>query len=365
MTKAFRLLSPPALWIVLLLAAGSAPILWWWLKVRSTHGWGQKTSSPASEWEFALASFALDRKPLVASGLPRDGIAPLTYPGMLQHPELSALGKRFLLPQDPVLGVVLHGQARAYPLRVMAFHELANDLLGEEPILVVHQPLCGLSAVFSRRLAGQPRTFGHSGLLWNSCGLLYDRETQELWLPINGQGLTGSARGLFLKILPFALTTWQRWVDRYPQTTLLRPDLSRLPQYRRDPYSSYAGSELLRFPVSPRLPQSVPTKAPLWVFWPGTAKHAVVGIVGFPPQQGASVTFSLGQRRLSLSGVGRPLVWELSAADGAPLPPTIHVYAFAWYALNPIEPPENWSWLKAETFVGPDTRRQPSAHQLP
>ncbi len=290
---------------------------------------------------FALENFLLDRAALVASGLPRDAIPALENPGAVTVQQVPALGRRFLLPSDPVAGVVVGGQARAYPLRVLVFHEVVNDVLAGEPILVVHQPLCGLTAVFSRQVQQRALTFAHSGLLWNSCGLVYDRESQSLWLPLAGTAVAGPAFRQKLNFLPFTLTTWERWRQKHPKTTLLQPDLSRLAQYRRDPYNSYLGSDLLRFPVKPLLPLPHRRKALLVVLNPGTQPFVVMA----ETLDGGGTAFRLPRSAptpLELVKVGHPPVLEIVATASGEIPPVVYTFAFAWFALHPQQGPETW-----------------------
>jgi len=344
-----RLGFSPAFWVLgFALVASALAVAWWMLHLAGTHPYRQGDGRHPESYGFALGNLSLDRGSLVASGLPRDGIPALVDPAPLSPEALSTLGRRFLLPSDPVAGVVIHGQARAYPLRVLVFHELVNDRLGEEPILVVHQPLCGLTAVLSRRLSARTLTFGHSGLLWNSCGIFYDRESQSLWFPLAGTAVAGPAVSQKLEFLPFTLTTWERWQQTHPETTLVQPDLSRLAQYKRDPYSSYLGSDLLRFPVRPQLPAGYRRKAPLLVFNPGTRPYVV-----------ATETADAGPTVLSLPGpletpvelvpVGHPPVWEVSLPHPEKQPPLLYAFAFAWYALHPEQDPQTWVRLPRQS----------------
>lgn len=317
-----------------------------------THPHRQGDGRQPETYGFALGNFSLDRAGLVASGLPRDAIPALENPGAVAVAHVPALGRRFLLPSDPVAGVVVGGQARAYPLRVLVFHELVNDSLGGEPILVVHQPLCGLTALFSRKVQQRTLTFAHSGLLWNSCGLVYDRESQSLWLPLAGSAVAGPAALQKLDFLPFTLTTWERWRQEHPETTVVQPDLSRLPQYRRDPYSSYLGSDLLRFPVKPLLPTPHRRKAPLVVFNPGTQPFVVVAEA---PEGGAAILQLPGPSPtpVELLSVGHPPVLEVHAGHLGERLPLLYTFAFAWFALHPAQGPETWFRLPGPS---PDTR---------
>lgn len=338
-----------AFWVLgLALGASALAVAWWMLHLAGTHRFRQGDGRHPESYGFALGNFSLDRGSLVASGLPRDGIPALADPTPLSPKALPTLGRRFLLPSDPVAGVVIHGQARAYPLRVLVFHELVNDQLANEPILVVHQPLCGLTAVLSRKVQQRTLTFGHSGLLWNSCGLFFDRESQSLWLPLAGAAVAGPAVSQKLQFLPFTLTTWERWQQKHPQTTLVQPDLSRLAQYKRDPYSSYLGSDLLRFPVKPQLPAGYRRKAPLLVFNPGTQPFAVFAEAAHRGPAVFSLPGSL-QEPVELVPVGHPPVWEVSLARPEKQPSLLYVFAFAWYALHPEQDPQTWFQLPRQS----------------
>lgn len=331
-----------ALWLLVgFFSAALFAVGWWALHTVGNRPHRQGDGRNPESYGFSLQNFSLDRFPLVASGLPRDGIPALSDPGSLAPDALAALGRRFLLPGDPVAGVVVQGEARAYPLRVLVFHELVNDTLGGEPVLVVHQPLCGLTAVFSRRLEGRPATFGHSGLVWNSCGLAYDRETQSLWLPLAGTAVAGPAVGKKLQFLPFTLTTWARWRERHPETTVVAPDASRLAWYRRDPYASYLGSDILRFPVRPTLPPPFRPKASLVVLDPaGTRSVLLLETAKAEPTRFPLASFP--ESWLELVPVGHPPVWEIATSPPTSPLPVLYTFAFAWYALHPDPGPAAW-----------------------
>jgi hypothetical protein len=322
-----------------------AVVLWWVGQIPASRPFTPGDGQDPKTYGFPLSPLLVDPSTLVGAGIPRDGIPALQEPGSLSLQELPALGRRFLLPSDLVVGVSLGGQARAYPLRVLVFHELVNDTLGNEPLLLVHQPLCGLLAVFSRRLQDKVASFGISGLVWNSCGLIYERGKPQrgLWLPLLGKAVSGpaAAAGERLQLLPFTLTTWQQWLAAHPTTTLLQPDRKQLAQYKRDPYSSYLGSELLRFPVKPPFPTSSPwrPKSPLLVLWP-FQEPRVLPLEQVPPQG-----LQLRVRDLPLRVQPLPRSnWAQVTSEAGPLPPSLYVFAFAWYAANPRESPESWQW---------------------
>lgn len=341
MTKSRRPFFSSWFWgLALALLGATLAVMWWLLHLAAHRPQRQGDGRDPKSYGFALGNFSLDQAALVASGLPRDAIPALENPGAVVASELSTLGRRFLLPSDPVAGVVVGGHARAYPLRVLVFHELVNDSLGDQPILIVHQPLCGLTAVLSRKLPQGTLTFANSGLLWNSCGLVYDRESQSLWFPLAGTAVAGPAASQKLQFLPFTLTTWERWRQQHPETTLVQPDPARLAQYRRDPYSSYLGSDLLRFPVKPVLPAPLRRKTPLLVFNPGAQPLVVVGDI-----EKDTAVLQLPEpspSQVELLQVGHPAVLEVRAFGSGEAPPALYTFAFAWFALHPEPGPETW-----------------------
>ncbi|MGQ9836321.1 MAG: DUF3179 domain-containing (seleno)protein, partial [Thermoanaerobaculaceae bacterium] len=199
-------------------------------------------------------------------------------------------------------------------------------------------------AVFSQASAMEAASFAVSGLVWNSCGLIYrkDRPEEGLYLPLLGKAVTGPAakRGEKLELLPFTLTSWSRWLSAHPETTLVRPDMEHLPQYKREPYRSYLGSDILRFPVSPLLPAAAPlgVKSQLLVLWP--FQDPVVVPIKALSQRGIA-HLRLRGVSLQLTPLAPHALAELVTLEGEH-PPIIYAFAFAWFAANPWEKPENW-----------------------
>ena len=129
------------------------------------------------EWprtDFSRHSVPYDE--FVSGGPPKDGIPAIDHP-----PFVSVAEARGLAPHEPVISVAIGGEARAYPLRVMIWHEIVNDTVGGMPIAVTWCPLCNSSVVFDRRVAGRTLSFGTTGKLRNSDLVMYDRETESWW----------------------------------------------------------------------------------------------------------------------------------------------------------------------------------------
>ena len=122
---------------------------------------------------------------------------------------------------DRVLALEANGVAKAYPIRILNWHEVVNDEIGGEPVLVSFCPLCGTGMAFDARLDGRRLIFGVSGLLYNSDVLMYDLETESLWTQIGSRALTGPRQGKKLRQIPLLHTTWERWREEHPDGLVL------------------------------------------------------------------------------------------------------------------------------------------------
>ena len=192
---------------------------------------------------FPLESRRIDVGEVRAGGPSRDGIPALDAPAFVP----AALADWD--DQAIVIGVALGGEARAYPLPVLVWHELVNDELGGVPILVSYCPLCGTGIVFDRRVGPREHRFGVSGLLYRSDLLLYDRETESLWSQILAEAVTGSSEGQRLEIVTSRMLPWKLWRERYPETTVLTTATGHRRNYAKQPYANYAHSAKLLFPT--------------------------------------------------------------------------------------------------------------------
>jgi len=187
------------------------------------------------------SSIAIDE--ILAGGPPRDGIPALDEPA---HVTAEAAPWR---DDEYVVGVTAGDRSRAYPLAILVWHELVNDRLGELPLLVSYCPLCGSAIVFDRRVAGQTRRFGVSGLLYRSDLLMFDRETESLWSQIGARAVTGPALATRLTLLRSSMMRWGRWRRLHPETTVLAPRTGHSRPYGRSPYGGYEESTELLFPA--------------------------------------------------------------------------------------------------------------------
>lgn len=300
---------------------------------------------------FALSPCLVPCEEIVAAGLPRDGLPALVTPALMNATAVDSLNAaqrgKYLVPDDRVIGLVLGGAARAYPLRVLNWHEVVNDTLGGLPIVVTYNPLCDSSAGFSREVAGETLEFGVSGLLWNSNLLMYDRRTaggaESLWSQLQARAVTGPAAeaGQTLTILPLAVVSWGIWRTWHPETTVLFPEPERRASYKRAPYVSYFGSDRLRFPVAPlpaddrlRLKDRV-VALPRGDGW---LRYAWRDVVMNCDEQSRWVTSTSEKSLRFFCRDDPPSLAIFDDATGALLP-AVHSFWFAWHAAWPAQPP--------------------------
>lgn len=196
---------------------------------------------------FDLAGSLLSVGDLRSGGPPRDGIPALNQPGFIQAGFVD-----YLRPEDRVLGLEIGGVAKAYPIRILDWHEIVNDPFGTEPVVVTYCPLCGTGMAFSAVVGGRARTFGVSGLLYNNDVLLFDRESDSLWSQIMSQAVTGPAVGERLELLPLRATTWRDWQNTHPDTLVLAIPVGYGRDYFGEAYPGYAKSASIIFPLTER-----------------------------------------------------------------------------------------------------------------
>ncbi|MDP3526018.1 MAG: DUF3179 domain-containing protein [Hoeflea sp.] len=190
-------------------------------------------------WKTDFSKSSIDFAEILSGGPPRDGIPPIDDPDFL-----PAEGVTELDAKEPVMSVVIDGQARAYPLRIMTWHEIVNDTLAGRPIAVTYCPLCNAAIVFDRTIDGSTTTFGTTGNLRNSDLVMYDRETESWWQQFTGEAITGSRTGAKLEVIPSRLEAWESFRMRHPEGEVLVPKNPNLRDYGRNPYAGYDSSSV-------------------------------------------------------------------------------------------------------------------------
>jgi hypothetical protein len=214
-------------------------------------------ANPAWRAEWPRTDFAKRSVPLEeiqSGGPPKDGIPAIDRPHFLPVSEV----RNWLDPREPVIVFERNGDARAYPLQILMFHEIANDTVGGVPVAVTFCPLCNASIVFHRRVQGAELDFGTTGKLRKSDLVMYDRQTESWWQQFTGQGIVGRYAGAILTQLPSTIASFEDFRKAYPRGRVLSRQTGFRRPYGRNPYRGYDRIGDMPFlffdAVDPRLP---------------------------------------------------------------------------------------------------------------
>jgi len=176
---------------------------------------------------------AVDLAEIMSGGPSRDGIP------SIDDPKFAAVGEVDLPGNEPVLSVQVGDNARAYPLRILMWHEIVNDTVGGVPLAITYCPLCNTGLVFKREIAGRVLEFGTSGMLRNSDLVMYDRQTESWWQQFTGTAIVGALTGTRLPPWPSRLESVARFAERHPDGFVLVPTDEDLRLYGQNPYFRY------------------------------------------------------------------------------------------------------------------------------
>ena len=277
-----------------------------------------------------LAGFDLTRHSVpidqvLDGGPPKDGI-----PAIMEPKFIPAAKAAFVTPNDEVVGVLFKRKARAYPLKILNWHEVVNDAVAGSPLAVTYCPLTASAIVYKRKLRTKPLTLGVSGKLFQSNLLFYDKSTESLWSQIKGEAVAGPLTGQRLEALPSVVTTWDSWRKAHPDTLVLDVNTGYSRDYGVDPYQSYESSEEVMFPVSPADARLPPKERVLGLTINGADE-------AFPFSRLASAKLPL---KVELAGQQVTVIFDAPTGtaraflDGRQIP-AYTGYWFAWAALHP------------------------------
>lgn len=185
-----------------------------------------------SDPSFAEPLIPLDR--ILSGGPPPDGIPPLDEPRFQ-----TAASVDWLSAVEPVMVVEVEGDARAYPIQIMTWHEIVNDVIGGVPVTVAYCPLCNSALAYDRRLGDRILDFGTSGELFNSSLVMYDRQTESLWTHFDSRAVVGHLTGEKLDTFSVQTTSWEQFRDANPDGLVLSLDTGFGRSYGRNPYFGY------------------------------------------------------------------------------------------------------------------------------
>lgn len=183
---------------------------------------------------------------IVGGGPEQDGIPSIDDPKFISAND----AQDFLNDTDVGIAFKLNGVNRFYPFKILVFHEIVNDTIDGERVLITYCPLCLSGIVFDPVVNGEHVEFGTSGKLWNSNLVMYDRKTNSLWSQILGEAIQGEATGTQLRVLPFDQMRFGEWKNKYPDGDVLSKDTGAIRFYGRDPYGDYYSTPGTYFPIA-------------------------------------------------------------------------------------------------------------------
>lgn len=295
-----------------------------WLAAAPAAGGGEAATLNG----FEVGNASVPSQAIRRGGPPRDGIP------AIDRPRFVAASRAGLAEDDRVLGLADRGVARAYPIRILNWHEVVNDRIEGRRVLITYCPLCGTGMAFDGRIGALDTTFGVSGLLYNSDVLLYDRATQSLWSQLLRAAVSGPMKGTRLRQIPLSHTTWGDWRARHPATQVLSTDTGAQRDYSIDPYAGYGRIPQLLFEVEHRDERFDPKEWVLGVELGGRYRAYPFSVLERSLNGSGVVRDTLGgvELRVRYDAVYRSA--EALDAQGGPLPATM-VYWFAWVAFHP------------------------------
>ena len=232
---------------------------------------------------------SVDFSEIMSGGPPKDGIPAINDPKFVAVSEVDDIP-----PTEPVVGLTLGGETKAYPLRILMWHEIVNDHVGGSPVSVTFCPLCNAAVVFDGRVGDKVLDFGTTGKLRNSDLVMYDRQTESWWQQFTGTAIVGEMLGTKLKFVPARLESFANFKKRAPNGLVQVPSVAGMRRYGANPYGGY-DSSARPFLYRGEMPKNV---APL---------SRVVAIEG--ESRAWALDYLRNKRRVELDG-GLVITWE-------------------------------------------------------
>jgi hypothetical protein len=199
-------------------------------------GLGEAAPPPAltAGWKTDFERRAVPLSEFERGGPGKDGIPAIDEPRFVSVDEVD-----FLEPKEPVIEVELSGEARAYPIQILVWHEIVNDSVGGVPLAVTFCPLCNTAIAFDRRVDGATLDFGTTGNLRSSDLVMYDRQTESWWQQFGGRALVGALTGAKLEQVPARVVAWRDFERAHPEGKVLSRETGHSRRYGENPYTGY------------------------------------------------------------------------------------------------------------------------------
>jgi len=189
----------------------------------------------ANEFKTDFSKSTVPFDDILSGGPSKDGIPPIDQPAFVNVGEADA----WLKPMEPVVHVQVGNDARAYPIQVLMWHEIVNDVVGGMPVVVTFCPLCNTAIAFERALEGRVLDFGTTGRLRYSNLIMYDRQTESWWQQASGRAIVGEMAGRELVFHPATIIAWAQFKANFPAGSVLSRETGYQRNYGANPYVGY------------------------------------------------------------------------------------------------------------------------------
>ena len=270
----------------------------------------------------------INLKQLLNGGPPKDGIP------SIDNPQFNSVAITPFSRDELVIGVVVNGQAKAYPFGIMNWHEIVNDTIANLNITVSYCPLCDTIVVFKRG----NRTFGVSGKLYQSCLVMYDRRDDTLYSQPWGMGIVGAKVNHNLERIPAVKTTLGAWLKEYPDSQILSTKTGHNRDYQRYPYGSYYTNNQIIFPVRNQEQLTLHPKAIVSYIWQADRQNLHNRFSGESYQFVHAEIKQIGEKIIKFNGREIKATWNntlntviVEATDGTAIPSST-AFAFVYPA---------------------------------
>lgn len=185
-------------------------------------------------WTTDFTKSSISFQEILSGGPPKDGIPSIDDPKFVIAKDVTHLG-----PLEPVIRLIIDGDVRAYPLQVLTWHEIVNDVVGGTPVAVTYCPLCNSALVFDRNVDDKLLDFGTTGKLRNSDLVMYDRQTESWWQQFTGTAIVGEFLNTQLRMIPSRVESFERFQKANPDAKVLVPNTPGMRRYGSNPYVNY------------------------------------------------------------------------------------------------------------------------------
>ncbi|MEL7422710.1 MAG: DUF3179 domain-containing protein [Bacteroidota bacterium] len=277
--------------------------------------------------DFDLSNSELPSWEIIPGGPGMDGI-----PALMDPEFTTAKSDKWLTEGDRVVGVTLNGVTKAYPVKVLNYHEVINDDFAGMRVAITYSPLCGSVMVYQTEERNQEWELAVSGLVYNNNTLYFDRQTESLWSQALGRAVAGPVAGAQLELLPATLTTWSEWQDRHPRTLLLSKETGYNRNYDLDAYARYSTTDRLMFPLNHSDDRLELKERVIGVEVDGVFKAYSYNLL--PANEHFVTTDVVNGQNIKIEFLPQAQAAYVTDADGNQIP-SASMYWFSWSAFHP------------------------------